>query len=655
MLSPGAHEHRVSLQNRLTSLRVVASVVFGALLVSFWLVQVVQNARYEALADSNYLRAIPLPAPRGVVFDRESRVLVENRDSFTINLVRERSTNLDRTIATLARVVGMEESAIREIVAKHKREPVFRPIPIVEHATPAQWVAVRARQFDLPEVVVQTVPTRRYLDNFAAHIFGYVGEIQDAQLDRPENAGLEAGAIVGQTGLERTYNASLMGEDGRRNVVVNSVGREIEPLGVIPPIEGKRVQLTIDYDLQRALEDAFKQSGFNGAGVFMDPATGEILAATSLPAFDPNDFAVGVDPAKWAELNNDPLHPLENRLIRGRYSPGSTFKVLMAVAALGEGVITPETTVNCPGGGTFYNRFYQCHKKGGHGIVDLRHAIEQSCNTFFYTLGMKLDIDTIHKYGRLLGLVGKTGIDLPNENDSLVASREWKLRTQGQPWYPGETISVAIGQGPVSVTPISLATMITTIANGGTLVTPHVLRAVDEDGRGWKMAQTPSPKSKLLIKPDHLQAVRDGLWLAVNSGIGTATRLRIDGRDVVGKTGTAQVISLEGARAARGKTNLDLRDNGWLVFFAPRDNPQIAGVLFGEHAEHGYSTAPIVKHVLETFFAKREGKPLPVLGARPVVPANPGTQNPGTASGTPAPRNPGTPEPLRREPARHDR
>jgi penicillin-binding protein 2 len=645
MLSPGAHEHRVSLQNRLTSLRVIAIIVFGLLLISFWLVQVVQNARYEEMADSNYIRTIPLPAPRGVVFDRESRVLVENRDSFTINLVRERSANLDRTIALLARVVGMQEAAVREIVARHRREPVFRPIPIVEHATEAQVVAVRARRLELPEVVVQKVPTRRYLPGLGAHIFGYVGEIQDSQLDRPENAGIEAGAIVGQTGLERAYNTSLMGEDGRRNVVVNSVGREIgEPLGEVPPIEGKRVQLTVDYDLQRALEEAFKQSGFAGAGVFMDPASGEMLAATSLPAFDPNDFAIGIDPAKWADLNRDPLKPLENRLIRGRYSPGSTFKILMAVAGLSEGVITPDTTVNCPGGGTFYNRFYQCHKKGGHGVVDLRHAIEQSCNTYFYTLGYKMHIDTIHKYARMLGLVGRTGIDLPGENESFVGSTEWNLRTLGQQWYPGETISVAIGQGKVDVTVIALATMITTIANGGTLVTPHVLRAVDEDGKGWRRADTPSPRSKLLLKPDHLQAVRDGLWLAVNSGIGTATRLRLEGRDVVGKTGTAQVISLEGARAARGRTELDLRDNGWLIFFAPRDNPQIAGVVFGEHAEHGYLTAPIVKHVLETFFAKREGKPLPVLGAKPVVVPT----NPGTASGTPAPRNSGTPEPVRR-------
>ena len=625
MLSPGAWEGRQSLQNRLVGMRVLFGILFGALMVSFWLVQVVQNARYEALADSNYLRTIPLRAPRGLVFDRNDRVLVENRDSYSITLVRERSANLERTISTIARATGVDEQAVREIVQRHKREPVFRPITIIEHATLPQVVAVRARALEMPEIVVQKVPTRTYAGNLGAHLFGYVSEIQEAQIERGDFAGLEPGAMVGQTGLERIYNAPLMGEDGRKNVVVNSVGREIQELGELPPTEGKRVQLTIDYDLQRALEDAFRQSGYAGAGVFMNPKNGEILALTSLPAFDPNDFADGIDPAKWAELNKDPLKPLENRLIRGRYSPGSTFKILMAIAGLSEGVITPETTVFCPGYGTFYGRQFKCHKQGGHGTVDLRHAIEQSCNVFFYTVGSKLSIDAIHKYGQFLGLVGRTGIDLPGENESLVPSEEWKRRTTGEPWYPGETISVAIGQGQVTVTPIALATMMATVANGGTLVTPHVLRAVDEDGKGWQAAPTPSPRSSLLIKPDHLQAVKDGLWLAVNSGIGTATRLKIDGRDVAGKTGTAQVISNEGKAAARGRTTMDLRDNGWLVFFAPRDNPQIAGVVFGEHSEHGYLTAPIVKHVLDTFFAKQEGKPLPALPPPPVPPKSTGT------------------------------
>ncbi len=630
MLSPGAWEDRRSLQTRLLVLRIAAVAAFAVLLVSFWLLQVVQNARYEALADNNYLRTIPLPAPRGLVFDRDHRVLVENRDSFTVTLVREQTASLERTIQLLSRVTGVDESAIRDVIQRHRRDPVFRPIPIIEHATLAQVVAVRARRYEMPEIVVQTVPTRHYLHGIGAHLYGYVGEIQDSQIDRPDYAGVEAGAIVGQTGVEKAYNASLMGDDGRRNVVVNSVGREIQELGLVPPVDGGRLQLTLDYDLQRALEDAFRQSGFAGAGIFISPATGEILAATSLPAFDPNDFAVGINPARWAELNRDPQKPLENRLIRGRYSPGSTFKIVMAIAGLSEGLVTPDTTVNCQGGATFYNRFYQCHKRTGHGVVDLRRAIEQSCNVYFYTLASKLSIDAIHKYARWLGLVGPTGVDLPGENDSFVASSEWKLRTTGQPWYPGETISVAIGQGPVSVTPIGLATMIATVANGGTLVTPHVLRAVDEDGTGWRMADAPSPRSALLIRPEHLQAVRDGLWLAVNGSAGTAQRLRIQGKDVVGKTGTAQVISLEGRRAAEGRTARDLRDHGWLVFFAPRDNPQIAGVVFGEHAEHGYLTAPIVRHVLDTFFAKQEGRPLPAL---PAPPASVQGGLPGTAPG----------------------
>jgi penicillin-binding protein 2 len=257
----------------------------------------------------------------------------------------------------------------------------------------------------------------------------------------------------------------------------------------------------------------------------------------------------------------------------------------------------------------FYGRAFKCWKRGGHGTVDLRHAIEQSCNVYFYTVGNMVGIDRINKWATLLGLGVKSGIDLPNEVAGLVPSTEWKRQHTGEKWYAGETISVSIGQGQVSVTPISMAVMISTIANGGTRVTPHLLRAAD-DGTGWKDVPTPAPQSAAVMKPENLRAIRDGLWLVVN-GAGTGGRARMPGYDVAGKTGTAQVISLEGGRAAAGKTGRDLRDHGWFVFFAPRDNPQIAGVVFAEHAEHGASAAPIAKHALETFFAKREGRPLP--------------------------------------------
>jgi penicillin-binding protein 2 len=301
-------------------------------------------------------------------------------------------------------------------------------------------------------------------------------------------------------------------------------------------------------------------------------------------------------------------------LLQGKYSPGSTFKIVMATAALSEGIIKPETTFYCPGTATFYGRVFHCDKKEGHGTLDLRHAIEKSCNVYFYNVAYRMNIDVIHKYAQLLGLVGKTGIDLPGEVESLVPSTEWKAKVgrtaEEKKWYPGETISVGIGQGAVAVTPISMATMMATVANGGTVVVPHVAKAVDV-GQGWESLEAPKPRSIFPLPAEAIGPVHDGLWMVVN-GAGTGSRARIEGRDVSGKTGTAQVISNEG-KAAAGKTEADLRDNAWFVFFAPRDNPEIAGVVFVEHAGHGgTASAPIAKFVMETYFAKKDKKPLPV-------------------------------------------
>ena len=598
---------------RLTVLQYVIAVVFCVLAVSFWVFQVVQHAKFAEMAENNHQRTLALRAPRGLVFDRDGRVLVENRHSYSVSIVREHTKDTQRTIRLLADVLAMDEARVREIVDRHRREPSYRPITIVQDATLAQVAAVTARRldFELPDVVVEQVPTRRYPETLAAHLFGYVGEANDTQVAGDD--GLRSGDIVGQSGIEKVYNALLMGDDGARRVVVNSVGREIRTLEEEPATEGKRLALTVDYDLQKALEDGFKWSGFNGASVIMDPHTGEVLAFTSVPAYDPNAFAAGpVDRATWASLNSDELKPLQDRAIQGRYSPGSTFKMAVATAALEEGVITPDFKVYCPGHATFFGRSFQCSLPDGrgHGTLDLRQAIEHSCNVYFYTVGNMVGIDKIHKWATLLGLGEKTGIDLPNEVQGLVPSPEWKRERFKEKWYAGETISVSIGQGAVALTPVSMAVYISTIANGGTRLTPHLLKAVD-DGTGWKDVPPPAPRSTVQLKPETIQAIRDGLWMVVN-GTGTGGLARIAGRDVSGKTGTAQVISLEGSKAAKGKTEKDLRDNGWFVFFAPRDNPQIAGVVFVEHGGHGGVTAaPIAKHVLETFFAKQEGRPLP--------------------------------------------
>jgi penicillin-binding protein 2 len=603
---------------RLMALQVGIVVTFAALAISFWFLQIIQHARYQEMAENNHQRTLALRAPRGVLFDRNGKVLVENRHSFNISIVREHTRDLDRTVRLLAEVAGLDAADVRHIVDRHRSEPIYQPIVIIEDASLAQVAAIMARRldFELPDVVVEQVPTRQYpTDALAAHVFGYVGEASEAQIGN----GIRTGAIIGQSGIERIYNDLLMGQDGARRVVVNSVGREIRTEAEVPPTEGRRVQLTIDYDLQKAAEDGFRHAGFNGSAVVLDPRSGEVLSLVSLPGYDPNDFAAGIDSATWASLNTDRLKPLQNRAIQGRYSPGSTFKLVVATAALEEGIVTPDFRVNCGGGASFFGRYFLCHLKGGHGAVDMRHAIEKSCNVYFYTLGNMLGVDRIHQWAEKLGLAGKTGIDLPNEQESLVPSTEWKMRRFGEKWYAGETISVSIGQGQVSVTPVSLAVMMATIANGGTRVTPHMIRAVDEGG-GWKMATPPAAADQVAFRPQTLSALHDGLWMVVNAA-GTGRRARIPGRDVAGKTGTAQVISNQGRQAARG-SGLDLRDHGWFVFFAPKENPEIAGVVFGEHNEHGYLGAPIAKHVIETYFAKKEGRPLPGLAPKP-APAPP--------------------------------
>jgi penicillin-binding protein 2 len=625
------HEDRRRLGMRLTVLQYTVTVVFSVLAVSFWVLQVIEHAKFEEMAENNHQRTLALRAPRGIVFDRNDAVLVKNRHSYGISIVREHSKDLNRTVGLLALVLGIDEARVREIVDRHRREPSYRPIPIVQDATTAQVAAVLARRYELPDVVVEQVPTREYPAALAAHIFGYVGEVNEAQVAASDS--LKSGDIVGQSGIEKIYNTLLMGEDGARRVVVNSVGREIRMIEQIDPSEGRQLRLTIDGDVQRAVEDGFRAFGFNGAAVLLDPQTGAVLAYTSLPAYDPNAFATGVDRATWSALNTDALRPLTDRALQGRYSPGSTFKMAVAAAALEEGLITPDFRVTCLGAGVFHGNVHRCWKAGGHGSVDLRQAIEQSCNVYFYTIGNMAGVDRLHKWATALGIGVKSGIDLPNEIAGIMPSTEWKLRTTGEKWYPGETTSVSIGQGQVTVTPISMAVMMATLANGGTRVTPHLLKAVN-DGSGWKPVPTPAPQSQVRMKPASIQAIRDGLWMVVN-GIGTGGRARIPGRDVAGKTGTAQVISIEGGRrAAAGRSSRDLRDHGWFVFFAPRDNPQIAGVVFAEHAEHGYSAAPIAKHAMETFFAKRDGLPLPPP-LQPQAPPPPPLEERVVAAGTP--------------------
>jgi penicillin-binding protein 2 len=616
---PVLTDDRRLLTFRLGLLQYVVAVGFAVLGVVFWTVQVLQHARFLEMAENNHQRTVPLRAPRGMLFDRNGHVLVENRDALNISLVRENKKTLEHSISLLADVTGVSESDIRDILDHNRKVPTYRPVVIIQDASLAQVAAVYARRHELPDVLVEQVPTRRYpQDDLGAHLFGYVGEITDQQLVRPEFVSYTPGSIVGQAGVEQTYNSWLMGHDGARLVVVNSLGRELGVREETPPAEGKRLELTIDYDIQRAAMDGFAATGYNGAAVMLAANSGEVLSLVSRPAFDPNAFAAGIDRATWSGLTTDEDRPLQNRAIQGRYSPGSTFKIVVATAALEEGLITPSFHVYCPGGGTFYGRYFKCHG-GPHGSLDLAHGIEHSCNTYFYTVGNMLGIDKIHKWANALGLGVESGIDLPHEIEGIVPSTEWKRARTGEKWYAGETISVSIGQGQVSVTPISLAVMAMTVANGGTRYTPHLVRAIDNgDGEGWKPVTAPAPKSVVKFQQSTIDTLHEGLFLVVN-GAGTGHAARLIGYDVAGKTGTAQVISLQGRQRA-GKSDKDLRDNGWFLFFAPAKQPEIAGVVFVEHGGFGATyAAPIARHMIETYFAKKEGRPAPASGAQPAA------------------------------------
>ncbi len=599
---------RDSMTIPLALMRTTVVLAFAGLGVGFWLFQVAQHEKFAELAENNHQRTIALSAPRGAVFDRDGRRLVENRYSLNISLVREQVEDLDATVETLSDVAGVPLAALEAVIERHRRDPPYRPTVLIRDASLAQVAAVAAHGIELPGLFVQQLPTRHYPTNeVGAHLFGYVGEVSDAQLASAAFENVRSGTVVGKSGIEQTYNRLLMGTDGARQVVVDSLGREIETLGEEAPLEGRQLQLTLDYDLQEAAEAAFKVAGFDGAAVVLEPDTGEVLVFASVPAFDPNEFAMGIDGETWGALNSDARLPLNNRALQNRYPPGSIFKIAMAVAALEEGIVDPDHKVVCNGGGFFYGSFRQCLTS--HGTLDMREALERSCNTYFYSLGEQMEIDQIHHWATALGLGELSGIDLPFEVQGLVPSTAWKREARGEPWYPGETISVAIGQGQVTVTPLSLAVMMATVANGGTRVTPHLLKAVNE-GNGFVPVPRPVPRSEVELSPETMSAVTDGLWYVVNRN-GTGRRSRLEGRDVIGKTGTAQVISLQGREAAGDEKRF--RDHGWFVFAAPAHAPEIAGVVFGEHNDQSGLSAEIAKHIIETYFAKKDGLLRPVL------------------------------------------
>ena len=573
------------------------------LAAGLWRLQVLDVDNYRQLAQENRIRKEPILAPRGKLFDRDNRLVVDNYPSVTCFLVREQSPHVDADLPLIAKGLDLDLDQLRATLYRYRHEPGYQPIPIKQDVTADEQAFIAAHRNELPEL--ETIDEERRLyprDGFAAHLIGYVGEVSEEDLNNPRFAYYEPGDVVGKAGVEETYDELLRGQDGSREVIVDSRGREVGFLGIEHAIPGQGLRLTIDNDLQHAAELALGDR--EGAIVAMDPRNGEILAMVSHPSFDPNDFAVKINRTAWNRLVTDPEHPLMNKAIQAQLAPGSTFKILMTVAGLQEG-IAQNMHIVCNGGWGPYGYYHHCDEK--HGAVDIHNAIPYSCDTFFYMLGDKLGIDRIAKYAKEFGYGQKTGIDLPGEQPGLMPSQQWVIRNFHHRWYPDETLDVSIGQGAVEATPLQLARIIGGIASDGHMVRPHVVfpNQLPEDFRKSLLDSFPgSGDAYVPIDPDTWQTVTDGMADVTEPGLyHTAGSAHLDGIDFAGKTGTAQQMS----HAALEKTNKgrSTNPNVWFVGVTPRRNPELVVVVLWQHGEFSYYAARIAAKVVTAFVDKK--------------------------------------------------
>ena len=589
--------------NRLPQARLaIASYVIvgmvGVLLLGFWKLQVIDSDKYSTLAERNRVREIPVIAPRGRMLDRDGRVLVDNRPAFSVLLLRDDMAQVEKHLAAISDGLSIPLADLKDQLSSTKTLAKFQPIIIKSDASPADVAFIESHKTDIPVLEMIPVQRRRYLPaGFLSHAVGYVGEVSEQQIES-SNGKMRPGDFAGKFGLELQYNESLQGTDGKRRVIVNSIGKEVGHLPTQEAIPGKQIQLSIDFDLQQVAEQSL--GARPGAVVALDPRNGEVLAMASHPALDPNDFAVRVSTEQWKKLNEDPEKPLLNRAIQAQLAPGSVFKIVMATAMYESKAVPESFNVFCPGYGTFYGRQFKCwvywSHKPAHGTVDIHRAVNQSCDVFFYNLGMRLGIDRISYYSSKFGLGRKTGIDLPSEEPGLMPSEEWVRRVFHRKWYPGETVSVAIGQGAVTTTPLQLARLIGGIASGGIFMQPHMLKDAPNVG-----------EEKFPLSDSTVEKITEDMYGVINRG-GTGAALKLQDIEFSGKSGTAQVIGYN-TRDRVGKQKRFV-DNAWFVGYAPRRNPEIVvSVLVQESGKHGGEAAgPVVRDIIKAYYDKKNKK-----------------------------------------------
>lgn len=587
------------LYRRIYALSIAAVIIFLILLGRLWFLQFIEKDALKEMSENNRLRFIPVAASRGALLDRNGKVLVNNTPSYSLAVIPNEVKDRDKLFDTLVQILKIDRGELLSKWEKGKGRAKYFPIILASGITRDQLEYFEENSLRLTGIEIEVKPVREYPEgSFASHLLGYIGEISEKEADMAEFAEYNPGDYLGKSGIERSFEKYLHGEDGGRQIEVDARGRYLRMINETLPVSGHSIMLTIDQELQKAAEKALGDKA--AAAVVMEINTGEILAFASSPGFDPSLFSGRMPPEKWEAYLNDKRHPLENKALKGQYPPGSTFKIITALAGLAEGLIDEHTVVNCKGEYKLGNNTFRCWNKKGHGNVNLKGAMRESCDVYFYMLGERLGVDRIARYARMFGLGESMGCGLENEKSGFVPTAEWKEKKFGKKWYKGETLPVSIGQGYLLMTPIQLAAMTAGVATNGKIYRPHLVKKVlDRDGKSVKEF-VPEVLKSVDLKSEHFRMVKDGLFAVVNEPRGTGAAARLYEVRVAGKTGTSQVVKM---KDSKGPVPYEHRDHALFVAFAPFDKPEIAVAVVVEHGEHGGgAAAPVAGQILRRYF-----------------------------------------------------
>ncbi len=577
--------------------------MFGVLVLRLWFLQIVKGSMYRTMSEQNRIRLQDISPLRGMIFDRKGNMLVDNSPYYDLYVIPEEVQDRKKLFEDLNRFLDFEVELAEKKLDEASRRYPFKPICLKKGISRDELALIETHRFNLPGVLIKVKPQRHYVfGNLASHLLGYLGEINERQLKNIQYLNNKPGDLIGKSGVEREWQSLLNGIRGGEQVEVDAAGRKIKVVSRKSPVPGSNIYLTIDKDLQSLAEKCLTDK--KGAIVAINPNNGKILALASSPSFDPNLFIGGVDKSTWDKIVSSKDFPLQNRALSGQYPPGSLFKIVVALAGLEEGVIDPEEEVICNGVYTLGQNEYRCWKKYGHGKVSLNRAIIESCDIYFYKMGKRLGVDKISQYARKLGLGRITGFDELQEKEGLIPTSEWKLKKFGVPWQAGETVSISIGQSFVLVTPIQMATLISAIFNGGILYQPQLTEwAKNVTGeRGYEFV--PKLNGRVEIRQENLELIKKALIGVVNEPKGTGWRAKLRNIVVAGKTGTAQVMTLEKEKDFddTDKVPWKFRDHAWFVAVAPANRPKISLAIVIDHGGHGGSAAaPIAKEMIKAY------------------------------------------------------